>query len=39
VCLGHPAPAQPAGMRPRGQVTWQSLTRWERFPEREAASP
>jgi nitroreductase len=33
VCLGHPAPAQPAGMRARGQVTWQSLTRWERFPE------
>jgi len=33
VCLGHPAAAQPAGMRTRGQVTWQSLTRWERFPE------
>ena len=33
VCLGHAAPAQPAGMRTRGQVTWQSLTQWERFPE------
>ena len=32
VCLGHPAPLQPAGMRPRGKVTWRSLTQWERFP-------
>jgi nitroreductase len=36
VCLGHPAPAQPAGIRTRGSVTWQSLTRWERFPEASA---
>jgi len=34
VCLGHAAPVQPAGMRPRGTVTWQSLTQWERFPVR-----
>jgi nitroreductase len=33
ICLGHAALAQPAGMPPRGQVTWQSLTQWERFPE------
>ncbi len=33
VCLGHAPPAQPVGMRTRGQVTWQSLTQWERFPE------
>jgi nitroreductase len=32
MCLGHAAPSQPAPMRPRGQVTWQSLTQWERFP-------
>ena len=32
VCLGHPAPVQPAGMPARGRVTWQSLTQWERFP-------
>jgi nitroreductase len=31
VCLGHAAPVQPTPMRPRGQVTWQSLTQWERF--------
>ena len=31
VCLGRAAPAQPAGMRPRGKVTWRTLTRWERF--------
>ena len=34
VCLGHAAPLQPAVMRPRGTVTWRSLTRWERFPTR-----
>jgi nitroreductase len=34
VCLGHAAPLQPAGMRPRGKVTWRGLTRWERFPAR-----
>src|SRR5262249_62425406 len=34
VCLGHPAPLHPAGMRPRGKVTWRSLTRRERFPAR-----
>jgi nitroreductase len=32
VCLGHAAPVQPAPMRPRTPVTWQSLTQWERFP-------
>jgi nitroreductase len=32
VCLGHAATVQPAAMRPRGKVTWQSLTQWERFP-------
>jgi nitroreductase len=32
VCLGHAAPTQPPGMPPRGSVTWQSLTQWERFP-------
>jgi nitroreductase len=32
VCLGHPAPKQPPGMRTRGRVTWESLTQWERFP-------
>jgi nitroreductase len=32
VCLGHAAPQQPAVMRPRSRVTWQSLTDWERFP-------
>jgi nitroreductase len=32
VCLGHAAPCQPAPMRPRGRITWQSLTDWERFP-------
>ena len=31
VCLGHPAPVQPAPMRARTPVTWQSLTQWERF--------
>src|SRR6185369_11759512 len=31
VCLGHAASVQPAPMRPRAQVTWQSLTQWERF--------
>ena len=32
VCLGHPAPSQPPGMRSAGpRVTWQSLTSWERF--------
>jgi len=34
VCLGHPAPIQPAGMPSRGRITWRSLTRWERFPRR-----
>jgi nitroreductase len=33
ICLGHAAAVQPAGMRPRGEVTWQTLTQWERFPE------
>jgi nitroreductase len=32
VCLGHAAAVQPGPMSPRGKVTWQSLTRWERFP-------
>ena len=32
VCLGHAAPVQPAPMRLRTPVTWQSLTQWERFP-------
>ncbi len=32
VCLGHAAPVQPAGMRARAKVTWESLTTWERFP-------
>ena len=37
VCLGHPAAAQPPGMRSAGpRVTWQSLTTWERFPPRSA---
>jgi len=31
VCLGHAAPVQPTGMRARGNVTWRTLTRWERF--------
>jgi nitroreductase len=31
VCLGHAAPVQPAPMRARTPVTWQSLTQWERF--------
>ena len=35
ICLGHAAPVQPAGMRPRGNVTWQTLTHWERFPAKE----
>ncbi|HYB40624.1 MAG TPA: nitroreductase family protein [Candidatus Methylomirabilis sp.] len=34
ICLGHAAAVQPAGMRPRGRVTWESLTYWERFPAR-----
>ena len=34
ICLGHAAPVQPTGMRPRGQLTWQTLTQWERFPEK-----
>ena len=34
VCLGHPAPIQPAGMPSRGRITWRSLTRWERFASR-----
>ena len=33
VCLGHPTAVQPPAMRPRAPVTWQSLTRWERFPD------
>ena len=32
VCLGHPAPIQPAGMPSRDAVSWRSLTRWERLP-------
>jgi nitroreductase len=31
VCLGHAAAVQPAPMRARTPVTWQSLTQWERF--------
>ena len=34
ICLGHAAPVQPAPMGPRGTVTWQSLTQWERLPAR-----
>jgi len=33
ICLGHAAPTQPPGMPARGQVTWQTLTQWERFPK------
>jgi nitroreductase len=33
VCLGYAAPAQPAPMRARSPVTWQTLTDWERFPD------
>lgn len=32
ICLGHAALQQPPPMRPRTPVTWQSLSRWERFP-------
>jgi nitroreductase len=32
LCLGHAAPAQLAPMRPRERITWETLTRWERFP-------
>ncbi len=32
---GDAAPVQPAGMRPRGNVTWQALTQWERFPGKD----
>jgi hypothetical protein len=35
ICLGHAAPVQPAGMPPRGNVTWQTLTQWERFPGKD----
>src|SRR5262245_38776412 len=28
VCLGHPAPAGPAPMRPRPRLTWRDLTTW-----------
>src|SRR5262249_14539925 len=38
VCLGHAAPLQPVGMRPRGNVTWRSRARWERFPAHERRS-
>jgi nitroreductase len=38
VCLGYAAPAQPAPMRARSPVTWQSLTDWERFPARGSVS-
>ena len=34
ICLGHAAPDQPQSMPPRGNVTWQTLTQWERFPSR-----
>jgi nitroreductase len=34
ICLGHVAPTQPAGMRARTPVTWQSLVQWERSPLR-----
>jgi len=34
ICLGHAAAEQPASMPPRGRVTWQTLTQWERFPAR-----
>ena len=37
VCLGYAAPAQPAPMRARSPVTWQTLTDWERFPDRDSA--
>jgi nitroreductase len=37
VCLGYPAAVQPPGMHPRGRVTWQSLTDWERFPTGDEA--
>lgn len=33
ICLGHAAPVQPPGMRPRARIRWQSLTDWERFPD------
>jgi len=32
ICLGFPAARQPPAIRPRTPVTWQSLSRWERFP-------
>ena len=32
VCLGYAAPRQPAPMRARNPITWQTLTDWERFP-------
>lgn len=34
ICLGHAAPIQPGGMPPRGTVTVETLTQWERFPRR-----
>jgi nitroreductase len=34
IALGYPAPTQPPAMRPRAPLTWQSLTDWERFPDR-----
>jgi nitroreductase len=38
VGLGHAAPLQPVGMRPRVNVTWRSVARWERFPAHERRS-
>ena len=28
ICLGHPAPEQPAPMQPRRSLSWRDLTRW-----------
>jgi nitroreductase len=32
ICLGYAAAVQPPAVRARTPVTWESLTRWERFP-------
>jgi nitroreductase len=39
ICLGRPAPVQPAAMSPRRRLTWQQLTRWipDRRPTDEPA--
>jgi hypothetical protein len=39
VCVGHPAAAGPPPMRPRGRITWQSLTDWEVFPSPNGSIP